>query len=85
MGDVVSLATRREFILPEGEQCQGAVALLQDALVRARRGEIQSVFLSYTDKEGNAGGCWDGKPSFLLMSAARLVRRIHNYMDGKGE
>jgi hypothetical protein len=85
MATVVSLQTRREFVLSDAPQNAGAVALLKDALVRAERGEVQNVFLAYTDSEGSAGGTWDGRPSYLLMAAARLVRRIHNKLDGKGE
>jgi hypothetical protein len=85
MSNVVSLRTRREYVLPDTPQNQGVVALLKAALARAERGEIQNVFFAFTDGEGNAGGSWDGVPSLLLMAAARMVRRIHNNLDGKGD
>jgi hypothetical protein len=62
---------------------RSVVDLLNDAIARAKRGEIEHLFIAYTDKDGGAGGTYDGKPSFLLFAAARLQRRIHEYVDSK--
>lgn len=71
--------------MPCGPANEGAVHILQQALVRAQRGEIQSVFLAYADGEGTPSGCWDGRTSHLLLAAMRLVRRIHRYLDGRSD
>ena len=84
MGDenptVVSL---RGGSLPMTDCNHGVVDVLRDALARAEGGEIDHVAIAYTDKDGTPGGTYDGKPSFVVYAMARLIRRVHTYVDEK--
>lgn len=79
MSDVIPLHGEQ----PAEEVNNGVVGLLRDALARALRGGIEHIAIVYTDKEGNPGGTYDGKPSHILFALARMERRVHNYVDGK--
>jgi hypothetical protein len=79
--NVVSIKTGRAIEIPSGIVKHSIVSLLEDSLIRARRGEIDSILIAYADNDGNTGGVWDGRASYLLLAAARLIRRIHNWID----
>lgn len=56
-----------------GEPQEGCIALLEEALERARSGEIQAVFLAFSDKDGAGGYRFGGLlGSYSLFGAIYL-------------
>ncbi len=85
MADKVVSLSGAPVPVAEGREMPRFLTLLNDAIVRVRRGEIANLAIIYTDDAGNAGGTYDGKAASLLFAMARLERRIHQKVDDEME
>lgn len=61
----------------------GAVEILEYALKRAKAGELSSVSIAWTTREGNFGNDWTGGPHFAaqLGSVARLFFELNQHRE----